>query len=206
MNDELAATKARWRAQLSAARGSLSAQQQVSEAAALIEAVRGTDFATPGNTVACYVPFGSEPGSIGLLDALCAAGARVILPVVPPQPGPLDWSEYTGTASLRTGELRGVLEPAGARLGVHTIAEAAFVLVPALAADHRGVRLGRGAGYYDRSLALAAPESELTAIVRESEFVRELPAEAHDIRLTSVLTPSRGKVRLPLPGADAASV
>ena len=45
------------------------------------------------------------------------------------------------------------------------------MLVPALAVDRRGVRLGRGAGFYDRSLPLAAPAARLVAVVRDDELV-----------------------------------
>lgn len=187
-----AGVKARWRARMKAGRAAISAGQQVREAAALAEEVAGI----PATTVCCYVPFGSEPGSIALLDVFRDRGIRVLLPVVPPTPGPLDWAEYTGTSALGKGNLLPVLEPSGPRLGPAAIGEADLVLVPALAVDRSGVRLGRGAGYYDRSLALASPEADLVAVIRDTELVDRLPAESHDIRMTAVLTPSNGLVRL----------
>ncbi len=84
------------------------------------------------------------------------------------------------------------------RQGPTTIGAADAVLVPALAVDHQGVRLGRGAGYYDRSLPMAAPSAPRIGIVRDGEFVVELPGEAHDVRMTGVLTPRRGVVALPV--------
>lgn len=186
--------KAAWRSRLIAGRTAISAQQQVAEANALARAVADL----PGDTVCCYVPFGSEPGSIALLDLLRDRGARVLLPVVPAERGPLDWAEYTGTTSLVKGPLRGLLEPAGARLGPSAIGAADLVLVPALAVDHRGVRLGKGAGYYDRSLPLAGPSTALVAVVRDAELVERLPDEPHDERVTAVLTPGKGVVPLPL--------
>jgi len=198
-NDE--ATKAEWRARLSAARAAVSVAEQVAEAAALISAVSEMSAVSArslAGTVCGYVPFDGEPGSIGLLDALRGRGVRVLLPVVPADPGPLDWAEYRGTASLAPGRFRRILEPTGPRLGPGAVAEAGLVLVPALAVDHRGVRLGRGAGHYDRSLAHAAPGAGLVAVVRDAELVERLPAEDHDVRVTGVLTPGRGHVRLPL--------
>jgi 5-formyltetrahydrofolate cyclo-ligase len=176
------------------ARRGISPQQQVTEAGRLIDAV--PSLAVEG-TVSCYVPFGSEPGAVGLLDALLDAGARVLLPVVPDGPEPLDWAEYTGTSSLVAGRYRGMLEPSGTRLGPAAIAEAGLVLVPALAVDHEGVRLGRGAGYYDRSLGFTAPDARLVAVVRDGELVERLPAEPHDVRMTGALTPAHGLVTLP---------
>lgn len=145
----------------------------------------------------CYVPFGPEPGSLDMLDALAAAGAQVLLPIVPAERGPLEWAIYNGPCSLKPGALPGLLEPAGTWLAPQAIADARVVLVPAVGVDKRAVRLGRGAGYYDRSLELAAPGTEVVAIVRDNELVPELPAERHDLRMTAALTPGHGLVPLP---------
>jgi 5-formyltetrahydrofolate cyclo-ligase len=115
-------------------------------------------------------------------------GRRVLLPVVV-GPAPLDWAAYDG--SLVPGPF-GLREPGGRRLGVSAIASAGAVLVPALAVDVAGHRLGRGGGHYDRSLPLAAPETPRIAVVRDVEVVAELPAEPHDVRMTAVLTPIGG--------------
>jgi 5-formyltetrahydrofolate cyclo-ligase len=81
-------------------------------------------------------------------------------------------------------------------LGPDAVALASVILVPALAVDRTGVRLGRGAGFYDRSLPLADPSARLVAVVRDDELVESLPAEPHDVRMTHVLTPERGLVPL----------
>ena len=75
-----------------------------------------------------------------------------------------------------------------------------MVLVPALAVDRRGVRLGRGRGFYDRSLAVAEPAARLIAMVRDEELLDELPSEPHDVPMTHVITPSRGFLALPSAG------
>lgn len=194
MARDKAADKAEWRARLTASRASVPPRQRASEARALHDALGA--LALP-STLCAYVPFGGEPGSVAWLDLLRGAGARVLLPVIPPEHGPLRWAEYTGTASLVPGRLRGVLEPAGPFLGPEALGEAGLVLLPALAVDRAGVRLGRGAGYYDRSLPHARPGTSLVAVVRDDELVDQLPAEPHDVRMTAALTPSRGLVRLP---------
>ena len=202
--------KAAWRTRLLAARRAVPGAVRAAEAAALTEAVGRWAAGRPG-TACGYVPVGTEPGSVAMLDALREAGWRVLLPVVPREkgstgtvrPAALDWAEYHGSESLATGPF-GLREPAGDRLGPEAVAQADLVLVPALAVDRRGVRLGRGGGYYDRSLPLASPDALLVAVVRDAELVDELPAEEHDVRMTAVLTPGRGLVSLPMdrgPGA-----
>lgn len=147
-------------------------------------------------TVCAYVPVGQEPGTVELLDGLLEIGHRVLLPIVVPH-SPLDWADYRGADSLRSAGY-GLLEPSGDRLGAEAIGEADGLLCPALAVDRRGVRLGRGAGYYDRSLPMASATALLIGMVRDGEFVNELPGEAHDVRMSAVLTPDRGLLRLPI--------
>lgn len=190
-------TKAEWRRVLRSRRARVSDETHEREARSITDAVAALPMLGPDVSVCCYVPFGPEPGSLDMLEALAAANARVLLPIVPAERGPLEWAIYDGPDSLKPGPLPGLLEPAGARLAPEAIADAQVILAPAVGVDTRAVRLGRGAGYYDRSLALAAPGTELVAIVRDDELVPELPAEPHDVRMTAALTPRDGFVPLP---------
>ncbi|MGH3935348.1 MAG: 5-formyltetrahydrofolate cyclo-ligase [Pseudonocardiaceae bacterium] len=184
--------KSEWRQRLAAARRAVPAAVREAEAAVL--AATPLPLGLPG-TVCAYWPVGAEPGSPALLDGLVRRGCRVLLPVVRPV-GPLDWAEYTGPESLRAGPL-GLREPTGPRLGCVAVATAVLVLVPALAVDQRGVRLGRGGGYYDRTLPLAAPDTPLVAIVRDDEVLAALPVQPHDVPVTAALTPGMGLLSLP---------
>ncbi|MGH3943336.1 MAG: 5-formyltetrahydrofolate cyclo-ligase [Pseudonocardiaceae bacterium] len=180
------------RRRLSTARRAVAAAVRDAEAAALAEA-----FPEAAGTVCAYWPVGSEPGSPALLDSLRRRGCRVLLPVVEGS-GPLNWAEYIDAGSLRAGPF-GLREPTGPLLGRTTIAEAALILVPALAVDHRGVRLGRGGGHYDRTLPLATAGTPLIAIIRDDEVLPWLPREPHDVLVSAALTPGRGLVALPHP-------
>lgn len=193
--------KADWRARLVAARRERPAPLRSERSTALIAAAVRLATAS-GSPVCAYVPVGTEPGAgpsagVALPDALRAAGLEVLLPVVPARPGPLDWARYGG--DLAPGPI-GLREPVGARLGPAGIGRARLVLVPALAVDRRGVRIGRGAGYYDRSLPLAAPGVPVVVLVDDEELVDELPAEPHDARMTAVLRAGSGLTRLPVAG------
>ncbi|MGV9675192.1 5-formyltetrahydrofolate cyclo-ligase [Nocardia sp. NPDC003482] len=181
--------KQRWRTELLARRAAVPPQVRAAESAALASAARTLVSDRP-EWVAAYVPVGNEPGSIDLLDALRSGGSRVLLPVTGP-PGPLDWAEYTGADSLRPARW-GLLEPSGDRMSCAAIGLASVVVIPALAVDRRGVRLGRGAGYYDRTLPAARPDARLVAVVRDDEVVERLPEEPHDRRMGWALTPGGG--------------
>jgi len=189
-------TKTQLRAEILQARRALSAQLRDAEADALIEHLPA--FTDAGQTVCAYVPVGSEPGSVELIDSLLRREVRVLLPVArhdaADRPAPLQWGEYRpgGLVSARYG----LQEPSEPWLPADEIVAASVVLVPALAVDRAGVRLGRGAGFYDRSLPLAAPTARLVAVVRDDELVDVLPAELHDVRMTHALTPNGGLIAL----------
>lgn len=155
-------------------------------------------------TIAAYVPVGPEPGGADLPHVLAAAGVRVLLPVLLPD-NDLDWAVFTG--SLAPGP-RGLSEPDGERLGVDGIRSASLILVPALAVDRAGRRMGRGGGSYDRALTRAyapsrtdAPSptdavgSLVVALLHDGELIDSVPAEPHDQPVQGVITPTNGFVR-----------
>ncbi|MFD6548286.1 5-formyltetrahydrofolate cyclo-ligase [Streptomyces sp. NPDC058398] len=176
-------------------RNGLTADDVRETAAALAaRALELPELARAG-TVAAYVSVGSEPGTLALLDALHARGVRVILPVLLPD-NDLDWGAYTGTDSLtevRHGGKMALLEPAGQRLGPAAVQDADAVLLPGLAVDARGMRLGRGGGSYDRVLARlerSGADPALVVLLYDTEVVDRVPEEAHDRPVHAVVTPS----------------
>jgi len=183
-------SKDRWRKELVAARRAVPPEVRAERAAQLTTAALELAAST-GGPVCAYLPIGSEPGSPELVEALHAAGHEVLLPVVPQVRGPLDWARYDGPDSLGPGPI-GLREPLGPRLGPDAVARARLILVPALAVDVTGIRIGKGAGYYDRTLPLAAPDVRTVVVVNDDELVERLPAEPHDERVTAVLRPASG--------------
>jgi 5-formyltetrahydrofolate cyclo-ligase len=143
-------------------------------------------------SVAAYVSLSGEPGTGPLLDALRAAGKRVLLPVLLPD-GDLDWAVYTGPNRLVAAR-RGLLEPDGELLGVDAIATADVVLVPGLAVSPTGMRLGRGGGSYDRALGRVPVGTFTCALLYDDEVGLDVPTEPHDRPVLAAATPS-GVVR-----------
>lgn len=190
------AGKAALRPKLLAARRSVADDIRAAEARALSDHVAG--LVNRGDTVCAYVPVGAEPGSIEMLNVLVSRAGRVLLPVAftsaDDTPLALRWGQY------RPGKLVparfGLLQPAGPWLPASALAGASLVLVPALAVDRTGVRLGRGRGFFDRSLPHRDPQARLAAVVRDEELVEELPHEPHDVQMTHALTPGHGLVAL----------
>jgi 5-formyltetrahydrofolate cyclo-ligase len=135
--------------------------------------------------VAAYAAVGTEPPT----EELFAHCAEVLLPVLLSD-GELDWAHAD---ELRPGP-HGLLEPRGERLGIDAIETCDLVLVPALAVDRHGNRLGRGGGSYDR--ALARTDATTIALLYDGELVDTLPTEAHDVAVRAVVTPGSGMVPL----------
>ncbi|MGI5426418.1 5-formyltetrahydrofolate cyclo-ligase [Streptomyces sp. CA-179760] len=147
-------------------------------------------------TVAAYVSVGSEPGTLALLDTLRAQGVRVLLPALLAD-NDLDWGVYEGAGSLARvrhgGGRMELFEPSGERLGPDAVTAADAVLLPGLAVDTRGMRLGRGGGSYDRVLARlegAGARPSLVVLLYDSEVVEHVPEEPHDRPVHAVVTPS----------------
>ena len=189
-------TKAELRTAILADRRAVTPEAHDAEAQALCGHL--PDVVGVGQTVCAYAPIKFEPGSIALLDTLLRLDARVLIPVARVDAGgvpqPLQWGEFR-PGRLVTAQF-GLLEPPEPWLPAEAVADATVVLVPALAVDRSGVRLGRGAGFYDRSLALADPAARLVGVIRDDELLDAIPSEPHDVRMSHALTPRRGLVEL----------
>ena len=176
-------------------RNGLTADDVRESAAALARQARGLPELAHARTVAAYVSVGNEPGTLSLLDALRARGARVLLPALLPD-NDLDWGAYEGEGSLarvQHGAKMALFEPSGPRLGPDAVTEADVVLLPGLAVDTRGMRLGRGGGSYDRVLARldrAGARPALVVLLYDTEVVGLVPVEPHDRPVHAVVTPS----------------
>jgi 5-formyltetrahydrofolate cyclo-ligase len=178
------------RTKLHTARQALSAEQRAAAGRSIRDALLALPEIGMAAGVAAYISIGTEPETGSLIFALWKRGAYVLLPKLLPD-GDLDWATYEGPDSLVPAR-QGLREPTAAPRGVHAIASADVVIVPALAVDRTGMRLGRGGGAYDRALARVGPGILTVAPVYDSELVAALPYEPHDQRVRAVVTPTDG--------------
>jgi len=192
---QVQAAKAELRSRIVKARTRFSADQRSSAARGIRDAVLSLAELQMAGTVAVYYSIGTEPDTRGLVFGLWKRGTYVLLPVLRPD-GDLDWASYEGPDSLVPGP-SGLLEPGEPGRGVDAVARADAVLVPALAVDKAGNRLGRGGGSYDRALARVGPLIPLIALLYDDELVEHLPTEAHDVPVRAVARPGSGITMLP---------
>jgi 5-formyltetrahydrofolate cyclo-ligase len=190
------------RADLLRVRAALTAEQQAVAERAIAERALELEELAGARTVAAYVSIGSEPGTRALLEVLRGRREHVLLPVLLGD-NDLDWAVYGGPEGLERSA-RGLYQPAGPRLGVDAVTEADVVLLPGLAVDGRGMRLGRGGGSYDRVLGrleAAGAGAALMMLLYGHEVLGRVPAEAHDRPVDAVVTPE-GVTRFPRGGGS----
>ncbi len=160
-----------------------------------LAALRRDFGAAADATLAGFLPAPGEPDVRQCLAQAWARGAHVVVPRTLPDCG-LEWLAWTPDAPLQP-DRHGLQAPTGhsAEVALQGAAGAVVMLVPALAVDRRGTRLGHGAGYYDRVLSRLPrwPSGPLrVAVVHPQELLDEpLPVEPHDEPVDAVLT-SRG--------------
>jgi 5-formyltetrahydrofolate cyclo-ligase len=140
-------------------------------------------------TISAYVPMDGEPGGPSMPDALAEVTPDILLPIVLPDRD-LDWAAHDRRAGFAPAQL-GLREQVGPRLGPEAITRADVILVPALAVDRHGMRLGRGGGSYDRALSRVRPSQLILAVLYPDEILASVPSEPHDRPVHGVVTSDR---------------
>lgn len=141
-------------------------------------------------TIAAYVAMRGEADPNGIVLDAFAQGKTVVLPRADAARGLLEWAPHRADAPLVRG-LLGVAEPAASVAAIDPAA-IDLVIVPAVALDERGHRIGMGKGFYDRAL-LDLTRAVRVGVVFDFQLVAEVPVEAHDLRVTWVVTDRRDR-------------
>ena len=130
--------------------------------------------------IAAYEALPTEPPTRALLEALQNSDRQVLVPILLANKD-LSWRDLATDTDLGCDAI--------------TLTEA--IVLPALAIDRNGLRLGQGGGIYDRVLPRRTPHSWTVAVVFDQELAWQVPSEPHDQRVDAVLTPGHGIVQLP---------
>jgi 5-formyltetrahydrofolate cyclo-ligase len=175
--------KESWRKELEARRRALSPQDVQKKSGEVFGHFAALSFLPKASVVALYSaqPFEVQTDA---LVALC--GPKAVFPRVVARGEPLALHQAPTAGDFVRGTL-GLLEP---RADNHRVApaEVDVWILPGVGFTRDGVRLGRGAGYYDRTLALARPDAVKVGLCFACCLVDALPAQPHDVAVDWVLT------------------
>ena len=176
------------RREMIARRDALSSEERARLAERLAERVATLPEYAASRSVLATMAIGSEWSTRPFLDRALADGKTIVLPRVTPAPRHL---EIHAVENLDRDLVPGVWdipEPDPARCRRLEFAEVDFALVPALAVDSAGYRLGYGAGYFDRLLAGRGARPFCLSALPAAFLVARLPHEAHDVPVDRVLS------------------
>ena len=189
MSDPIADAKRALRAELRERRQMMS--QAARDAAA--EGIRAQLDAlvdrVGARSISCFLSIPSEPGTRDFVAGAVARGIRVLLPITR-KDGLLDWIVATPDGDITEG-MFGLPEPVGEVLGPIAVNDVDLMVIPAAAIDRRGMRLGWGRGFFDKTIGSMERCPPVYAVVYDSEVLDEVPSDRHDQPVTGVVTPTQ---------------
>ncbi|MEB3100910.1 5-formyltetrahydrofolate cyclo-ligase [Ferviditalea candida] len=203
MDASIAQLKKEMRRRIEAQRAALSeTERQVRSAAICEQAIRyfwdGRDAGKagpmadhPALTVLAYFPFRSEADISPVIEYCWDRSIRLAAPKVDKASGNLSLHWVRGYEDLALGAW-GIREPGERAALLENASEIDLILVPGMAFDRAGRRLGYGGGFYDRLLASLGGQGSKTpvkaSLIYQFQLVDEVPAEQHDIRVDTLIS------------------
>lgn len=183
----VAGAKAALRSEVRGRIAAMSEERLASESAEVVRHVLADATWAAARSVLLFMPMPDEVRIRPLVDAAWAAGKSVALPASDAASGAYVAKRVRSGADLRSGRF-GILEP-NETCPVVPFGALDLVLVPGIAFDRAGNRLGRGRGFYDRMLALG-PDAVFCGVGFDGQVVARVPVEPHDVKLHRVWTPT----------------
>ena len=184
-------TKAQVRRALAEARKSLTAEERQERSRRVGVLCRDLPGFSSAGVVCSYVNFREEVETVQFIAALLREGRRVAVPIqLPDSKQPLVFSEIRSLSEMESNHF-GILQPPLSAARLVPAAAIPLFLVPGLAFDPAGRRLGYGLGCYDRAFAEAAPGALKVGLAFELQVLESVPADPHDVPMDFVVTENR---------------
>jgi 5-formyltetrahydrofolate cyclo-ligase len=178
--------KAQLRRSMLSARGKIDSEQAAQAARQLSVWVGGCAEFARAERIGFYAATGGEVSTRPLFDLAQEAGKRCLFPRCRDE-NRLEYAEIEHWQQLEAGRF-GILEPSG-EISAVLLVQNDLVLVPGVAFDKQGGRLGRGGGFYDRAFSIAEPERPyLMGVAHSIQLLETVPLGPHDRRMDAVAT------------------
>ena len=150
-----------------------------------------TEFYNKANNVMLYVSFGTEVMTKPIIDDLLSKGKRVFIPVTVPKTKALIVSELKNyDDDLVVGHF-GVMEPKEEALRPVEPNILDLVIVPGVAFDLKGYRIGYGGGYYDRFIPRLSDKATTVSLAFDIQLIDTVPVSEYDIAVEYIITENR---------------
>ncbi len=140
--------------------------------------------------MACYVSKSDEVGTEEILRSAIRGGVKVLVPLTDAANGKLIFSELRDYDSELFPGVFGIMEPKSEYLRPVPLEDADLALVPIVAWDERGYRIGHGKGYFDKALA-GLSKTETIGLALEAQRVDRVPERPYDVPLQLITTERR---------------
>lgn len=187
--NELQAEKKAIRASVLSARDAMPPDQRARESMKMCESIIASTPYQGATTVLAYASFGSEFDTSFLLQHVLTVKKNLVMPRVDKETQQLQLHRAHRVDDLITGGW-GIREP---RADAEIISpnEIDFILVPGVAFDRAGFRIGYGKGFYDKLLSAVNPVSTRLSAAFDCQIIDAVPNEAHDQRIDIIVTPTQ---------------
>lgn len=190
MTSECSLLKAALRRQIIAAREALPPADRAAASAAICARVTALECWRAARTLMLFASFGAEVDTRPLITAALREGRRLVLPRVNRERRALDLFRITDPATDLAPGVWGIPEPQPDRCAPAAIADLDCLILPGVAFDRQGGRLGYGGGFYDRILEALSPTQRAAtiAVAFELQLVTQVPCEPHDLTVAHLCT------------------
>ena len=180
--------KQRIRKEIALIKQSLSEQQVAELSQTITEHLLRTNEFQSALCVAIYLAIKGEVQTTGIIEAALKQNKRIVLPVI--NDGKMEFRLFTGAESLSIGAF-GIAEPRDSALIQPSQID--LFIVPGIAFDRTGNRMGRGKGYYDKYLAeICKP---IIGLCFGFQLFDSIPAESHDVKMRMIVS-ENGECRM----------
>ena len=187
LNDE----KRRLRKEVLARRDKLTTAQRVIRSADILQKLFESEAVRSAAWVHFYVSHGSEVETTGMIAHALSRGKRVTVPKMEPASKQWVLSELKDPVRELSPGPKGIPEPKPEAFRPVEIGAMDLFVVPGVAFDERGNRLGQGAGYYDRLLTGILGRIPIIGLAFELQLVKKIPVGDHDVRVGWIVTEKR---------------
>jgi 5-formyltetrahydrofolate cyclo-ligase len=169
-------------------RDSIPPPVKKAKAAAIKDSLFALEEFRRAQSVLLYASFRSEVETSVLVEEAISIGKRIVLPKVNKDANSLTKHSINGMHETSSGYM-GIPEPITDPCC--NVEEIEFIIVPGIAFDEKGGRIGYGGGYYDRLLRRVKGLKPMAALAYEEQIYADLPREEHDIDMDIIITDRR---------------